>query len=273
MDVIRARTLSVFRRLTDDKDPNRTDGERKGRILLFLYETGLIRNPKKAEQGQEATVPKQFQAPLSLERADLSGSDISYVYLDGANLSGANLSDVDLSNAILSDVDLVCTNLTRAKLRDTLLFDANLSNANLGYADLSGASFSRANLSRAILIAANLSRADFRDADLRDADLRDADLRDADLRDADLSGVKLSDAILLRVDLSSVRPGTLTQEQLEGEKPPLLCYVKLPHDIKVDPQRLTSDRKILPEALLERYPEQFKSLEEAQAHVNKLLKP
>ena len=258
MDVIRARTLSVFRRLTDDKDPNRTDGERKGRILLFLYETGLIRNPKKAEQGQEATVPKQFQAPLSLERADLSGSDISYVYLDGANLSGANLSDVDLSNAILSDVDLVCTNLTRAKLRDTLLFDANLSNANLGYADLSGASFSRANLSRAILIAANLSRADF---------------RDADLRDADLSGVKLSDAILLRVDLSSVRPGTLTQEQLEGEKPPLLCYVKLPHDIKVDPQRLTSDRKILPEALLERYPEQFKSLEEAQAHVNKLLKP
>ena len=263
MDVIRARTLSVFRRLTDDKDPNRTDGERKGRILLFLYETGLIRNPKKAEQGQEATVPKQFQAPLSLERADLSGSDISYVYLDGANLSGANLSDVDLSNAILSDVDLVCTNLTRAKLRDTLLFDANLSNANLGYADLSGASFSRANLSRAILIAANLSRADF----------RDADLIGADLRDADLSGVKLSDAILLRVDLSSVRPGTLTQEQLEGEKPPLLCYVKLPHDIKVDPQRLTSDRKILPEALLERYPEQFKSLEEAQAHVNKLLKP
>jgi len=69
IDVIRARTLSIFRRFTDYKDSNRTDGQRKGNILIFLYETGLIRDQKVNDQGQEETEPKQIEALLSLFHA------------------------------------------------------------------------------------------------------------------------------------------------------------------------------------------------------------
>jgi hypothetical protein len=89
--------------------------------------------------------PGQTEPPvISLEDADLSGTDLSYANLSGADLEGADLSGADLSVAQLSDTWL------------------------LG-ADLSGADLSAANLHEAFLISADLTDADLRDADLSGA--------------------------------------------------------------------------------------------------------
>jgi Pentapeptide repeats (8 copies) len=135
--IARSSTLTAVRQL---------DGDRKGILLQFLYESDLIRG---------------FGPIISLRRADLRDASLS-----GVNLSGADLSDADLSGA---------------NLRFTLLQGIVLSGANLSGADLRFALF----LSHADLIGANLSGADLRSADLRGADLRSAYLERADLTSAE----------------------------------------------------------------------------------------
>ena len=274
MDLIRARTLSIFQRFTDDKDPNRTDGKRKGSVLLFLYETGLIGKQKKDEQGQEDTEPKLFQALLSLSGADLTRANLTHANLFRADLTHANLSNADLRGATLlyanlSRAKFIGADLSNARLHSAILNAADLSGATLRGTFLRGAGFhaailSGADLRGAFITGADLSTATLKDTIFRGADFTNANLSAADLRGADFSAANLSGAILLGVDLSSVRPGTLTQEQLEGEKQPLLCKVKLPHDIEVDPDR---DCKNLLEVLQERYPKQCSNLAVAQAYV------
>ena len=133
----RARTLTVLPRL---------DGVRKGSVLQFLSEAGLI--------AQDSPV-------IALGGADLSG----------ANLSGANLSGIWLREADLS----------RAHLVGTLLPHADLSRANL-----SGADLRRANLTGAALKRTDLTGTDVRGARLTWTNLRFALLSDADLSNAQL---------------------------------------------------------------------------------------
>jgi hypothetical protein len=84
----RAQTLTVLRRL---------DGERKGRVLQFLYDSGLI--------SRECPV-------LALSKTDLSEADLSEAFLVGANLSGANLSGTVLNGANLSYASLADAKVT-----------------------------------------------------------------------------------------------------------------------------------------------------------------
>jgi len=114
--VARSRTLTALSTLS---------GERKGTVIRFLYESGLIRGEKPVVDLNEANLRE-----VVLTRADLHG--------------------VNLKRAKLSDAQLVETNLTDADLSD-----ADLSRANLKGAILHGAKLPRANLTRAILIDAN----------------------------------------------------------------------------------------------------------------------
>ena len=116
-------TLSVLPKL---------DGERKARVLQFLYETDLI---------------SKDRSVVELLGADLRGAD-----LRGANLRGADLREADLNGA----------NLRGADLREADLNGANLREADLHWADLISA-----NLSRAYLGMTDLSLADLSGADLR----------------------------------------------------------------------------------------------------------
>jgi uncharacterized protein YjbI with pentapeptide repeats len=111
-----------------------------------------------------------------LEKVDLSGADLSGVYLRGALLFNTNLSGANLSGAILCDAGLVNTNLIRANLST-----ADLCFAHLNYADLTLANLSGADLSIAILCDADLSGADLSGADLRGANLINANLSGADV--------------------------------------------------------------------------------------------
>src|SRR5215217_6146727 len=105
----RARTVTALSRL---------DSSRRGYVVQFLSEAGLINKDRVV--------------------IDLSG-----VSLIGANLSGTSLSRTNLSGAILYEANLTEADLSEADLSFTHLAEANLSGAhlegaNLAFADLTG---------------------------------------------------------------------------------------------------------------------------------------
>jgi hypothetical protein len=156
MDVIRARTLSILRRL---------DSDRKGSVIRFLFDSELI---------------TRFQ--LNLVGADLCS----------ANLRGANLRRARLSNINLLKADLRGANLEESDLAEANLAEANLR-SDIQAVDLLGEGLQiqpHTNLRGANLISTNLRGADLSHVDLSGADLLAADLRNADLRDTNLVGVK-----------------------------------------------------------------------------------
>jgi hypothetical protein len=67
----------------------------------------------------------------TLEKAIISGANLSWVNLSGANISGVNLSNSNLYRANLYGVNLSNSNLYKANLSS-----ANLSNANISWAEL-----------------------------------------------------------------------------------------------------------------------------------------
>jgi uncharacterized protein YjbI with pentapeptide repeats len=150
----RARTLTVLSRL---------DGDRKARVVQFLYESGLI-----------------AKGPV--------------LDLRGANLNGANLSEANLSYADLSEAYLKEASLSDANLIDANLSEADMSHADLTWADLSYADLGRANLRGSVLFHAYLSAANLNNANLDSANLREASLIDADLSGANLSKADLTGA-------------------------------------------------------------------------------
>ena len=160
-DVIRARTLSILRRLEGD-------GKRKGSVIQFLTEAEVISKLR-----------------LSLSSANLSSADLISTKLLGADLFCADLRDADLLDAKLMGADLG---------------GARLSGANLSLATLSRANLSSADLSRARLISTKLLGADLIGADLSGATLKDATLMDADLSGANLSSADLSLAVGLTAE-------------------------------------------------------------------------
>src|SRR5216683_549921 len=165
--IARVRTLTVLRRL---------DAERKGSVLQFLQESGLIGKDKRV---------------IHLTGANLIGANLIGANLSGANLSGVYLSRADLSGVDLSGAYLFLANLSKANLSGASLYEANLSLANLSRADLSGANLSKANLSGANLSEVVLSGANLNGANLNGADLSGANLRGALVTAEQLTATKL----------------------------------------------------------------------------------
>jgi uncharacterized protein YjbI with pentapeptide repeats len=177
----RARTLTVLARL---------EGGRKGNVVRFLFESGLITQP--------ALI-------LDLAGADLKAANLGWADLNLAVLRGSNLQQAYLRGAKLRKADLSLT----------MLYRADLNKADLGGARLSEAFLSGADLSRTNLYGAHL-----RGADLRGANLNEADLHWADLNEADLRGVRLSKAVLREVNLRGTNlTGAfgVTYEELEQQ--------------------------------------------------------
>jgi len=178
----RALTLTTLRQL---------DGARKGTLLRFLYDAGLI---------------KKEDPIIELSGADLNGAELSRADLHGAGLSRVelrqgNLSQATLYGASLRAADLGSANLAGVDLLDADLPGARLPAARLNWADLRRANLSQADLSRAILYGAMLNGADLTRADLRGADPSKASLVGARMRKASLDEANLVEASLGGVDL------------------------------------------------------------------------
>jgi hypothetical protein len=147
--IARTRTLAVLRSL---------DGKRKGHVVQFLYESGLI--------GPEPVI-------VSLNGADLSEADLSEINLIDAHLGGVNLRKANLGGALLCKSWLVETDLDQASLRKTDLRGCNLSGANLAGADLRGAGLEGdSEDEEANLLGVNLDGANLKGAFVSDEQLR-----------------------------------------------------------------------------------------------------
>jgi Pentapeptide repeats (8 copies) len=109
--IIRSRTLTTLRRL---------DAVRKGIVVRFLHESGLISGDHPFIDLNEANLNHAH-----LRHADLKDANLFRVKLEQANLSETNLSYADLRRASLSEA-----NLTGAILHGAQLFSTNLSKAN-----------------------------------------------------------------------------------------------------------------------------------------------
>ena len=192
-NVAKIRTLTVLRGL---------DPKRKGLVLLFLKDSGLIDREAVIDlcgaDLRHVSVPFASLGRVNLSEADLRKADFQGVglaksYLSGANLRGANLVGANLAGADLFDAILCEADLTHASLKGANLTGADLQGCRLNDANLSEADLSRVNLSVGGLIGANL-----RGANLGGARLSGADLSEADLSLADLSGTQLTKSDLER---------------------------------------------------------------------------
>lgn len=192
-NVARTRTLTVLRGL---------DARRKGLVVLFLKDSGLIE--------REAVI-------------DLSGADLSGAFLVSASLKRVNLSEADLSRAVLRGANLSKSYLSLANLSGADLTDANLGDADLFEANLNGSDLSRshlkgANFNGADLRSCRLNGADVREADLSGVNLNVSDLVGANLRGANLGGAKLLGADLRLADLSQADLSGTEIAEIELEK-------------------------------------------------------
>lgn len=186
--VARARTLTVLRRL---------DAPRKGDVVQFLYEAGLIRGERPVVGLADANLigvglsgTREFGEYGSvslarLEEVNLEGALLFDARLAGAYMSDARLSLAEMGGASLLQARLRGADLSVARLRGADLVGADLEGANLGNADLSGAKLKEAKLGGASLAGATLHGVDLAGADLGGADLDLADLGGADLRFAE----------------------------------------------------------------------------------------
>ena len=98
-----------------------------------------------------------FQQDLKI--IDLSGRDMSGLYLRACSLLRANLKGTNLDGANLNGAYLAWANLSASTLKGADLGDADLAGAVLGEADLSGANLCGTNLTRAELTGAKLAGA------------------------------------------------------------------------------------------------------------------
>lgn len=181
--VARARTLTVLKQL---------DGERKARVVQFLYEAGLI---SAKDNAGAATKPI-----VGLQDADLRGVILEYLNLQGIDLSGADLEGAKLHPLILNGARLRGTNLSKtelfgislkgADLEGAYFLHASMKLANLIDANLTGAVFNDANSTHARFVGANLSKAHLERADLKDADFTGAILTETNFKDAKLEYAK-----------------------------------------------------------------------------------
>ena len=136
-DIARARTLALLQRL---------DASRKGSVLKFLYETGLIKGDNcvidlsDADLSQVNIYPELLlNLGAVLHVYDLSEINLSYTHLEKACLTFTKLRGANLSNAMLDDANLAQVDLSGANLRSSTLFRTQLDGAKLDGAILDGA--------------------------------------------------------------------------------------------------------------------------------------
>jgi uncharacterized protein YjbI with pentapeptide repeats len=142
-NVIRARTLSILRRLG-------TDGDRKGDVIRFLIDTGIVSKLDLNLSGAKLSNAK-------LRGAKLRGAKLRDADLTGADLIGADFSTVDFNIADFSGANLTCVDFTKATLILVNLSGANLDCTNLSRANLSGArNWTEEQLAQALLCQTQL---------------------------------------------------------------------------------------------------------------------
>src|SRR6266702_2205819 len=135
--IARVRTMTILPRL---------DNHRKGSVLQFLHESGLIEKGKSIINLNGAHFGGALLWNADLWNADLGSAILSEARLTEANLSQSNLKGAHLLRTILRGANLSGADLSGAYLEGADLREANLSGADLSAADLNGANLCKAKI-------------------------------------------------------------------------------------------------------------------------------
>jgi uncharacterized protein YjbI with pentapeptide repeats len=219
--IARTQTLAVLRRL---------DGRRKGSVLQFLNESGLI---AEWHSGSDA-VGRQIAAQAGIARGEAAK-----VQLYGADLRGV------VVHTNLIGVAGAWANLNGADLRSADFRGAELANLSLGgLANLRGADFGGASVRFVDFDAASLQDADFDRAVIAGTDFTAACMTGARLTRAQLVGdrlafsgghdVDLSGSTLERTDLQRawIVNFNLAQTRFIDSRPPDSTQIRDPDCVK-----------------------------------------
>ncbi len=123
------------------------DSERKGQILQFIYESGLINsNPILNLNG--VNLKKSNLNGIILRASEIKGayfnnSSMKNSFLDNSNLTSCDFSNSDFTECSLIKTNLSYTNLSNANFKDLNLLSVNFEGANLSNADLRGCQLSK----------------------------------------------------------------------------------------------------------------------------------
>jgi uncharacterized protein YjbI with pentapeptide repeats len=159
-NVARIRTLKVVRGL---------DGIRKGLVLQFLYEAGLIYTPEPIISLTGADLSETVIHNARLSKIDLGGVNLSKSYIRFGDIKNSNLQDANLQDANLDMTNFSGSNLKRAELERAELHLTNFENSSL-----CGAYFHGAKMYGVKLSGSDLSYADFRGSDAYESDIEKA---------------------------------------------------------------------------------------------------
>jgi uncharacterized protein YjbI with pentapeptide repeats len=200
----RSRTLTALREL---------DGKRKGQLIKFLNESGLIQERYWSEDKHDLKV--KVKKPI----IDLEGSDLGGVELSGVSFFGTSFRGVNFRNANLKDTKFTFANLAKSNLNG-----ANLNKSYVMATNFSETDLRHANLSEAIFIVINFSRAKLGSADFSRASFHSIDFTRANLWFTNLNGATFAD------DKSELVLKNLTEVQLtEKLRPAFLCRTIMPN--------------------------------------------
>ncbi len=190
--------------VAEDPGASRTSSSEEEREELPAHRVGL------------ANLPRHFVASVVLfllvclwliggilyisrpnTHVDLSGANLKEMDLTGRELRFANLAGADMTESVLRMEDLSSVNMEGADLHKADLSNATLTNANLRDTNLRNAKMEYTDVSGATLFNADMDAVDLRNSKLNDAVLTGANLVGADLRGANLNGADLKGAILI----------------------------------------------------------------------------
>jgi uncharacterized protein YjbI with pentapeptide repeats len=253
----------------------------------LLLEKSLL-NSKFSDLKEKTTSPilaiAQAKTVVALTSLDSTRQNSVLQFLESSGLNSLDGERGVLFKSKMYGAKLIKANFTRAKMIQAFLQHSNLTDADLTGADLRSIDLEHANLTRADLSESDLRRAQLMTANLVDSNLAKADLTKLDLAGSDMKGARLDRAILLGVNLYSVK--NLTKEQLgiyveSSDKRqdntssfPYLCHVKLPDSIKkeIKTELLTSytdrDCPKIKKELLARYPKTYARMYENRVKLN-----
>jgi uncharacterized protein YjbI with pentapeptide repeats len=205
--IARTLTLSVLRRL---------DGRRKGFVVQFLGEAGLINGAGLIDAGNAGT-PKISMAGAdlrgvringTLKDVDLSSADLREADFRGSSLDGVRFDSADLRRSDFRNVTVLNGSFDYADLRRVDFRGAGLTGVSLGWANLSYSDFRDGGLYDVVLFRACLIETRFDRAELTFLDLKGVSGRDVSLAGATLEAVKFKGTFLVRVHLAGARLGS-----------------------------------------------------------------
>ena len=155
---------------------------------------------------------------IDLTNNNLNGTILSFANLTNAKLDGVDLSNKDLRGTIFNNVDFSKVDLRNVNLAGSILKNVNLrgkdlTGTNLSFANLIGSSMDGVELNNKDLTGASLNGLDLSNRDLSNTILNFANLSNANLDAVKLSNNFLNGIILNNVDFSKV---DLTNKNLSG---------------------------------------------------------